>query len=98
MTASNRDEARRIGRALVEEGLAACVNVLGDIESIYRWEGRICEEPEVAFIAKTTAAKSDALTRRVVELHSYDTPCVSILPVESGHPAYLAWVHDSLSE
>lgn len=92
MTAGTIDEARDIGRALVEEHLAACVNIFGPIESIYRWGGAVQLDPEIAFVAKTAHQNLTALTERVKALHSYDTPCVVALPVVGGCPDFLRWV------
>ena len=92
MTASSADEARMIGRVLVEERLAACVNVLGSMESIYWWHGAVETSNEVAAIAKTRAELVDTLTARVVQLHSYDCPCVVVLPIERGHVPFLQWI------
>lgn len=92
MTATDRSEALRIGHALVEERLAACVNLLGEITSLYRWDGAVQQAGEVAFIAKTTAEKVAALTKRVEALHSYETPCVVAVPVTGGSALFLEWV------
>jgi periplasmic divalent cation tolerance protein len=92
VTAANDEEARRIGRALVEEGLAACVNLPSPHTAIYRWEGAVAEEPEQALIAKTTAARFDELARRVRALSSYDVPCIVALPVVAGDADFLSWV------
>ena len=92
MTAGSRDEAERIGRTLVEERLAACVNILGPITSIYRWEGDIATDDETAFIAKTAEALVDNLVERVCQLHSYSCPCVVAIPIESGNADYLNWI------
>lgn len=97
MTCSTAEEARLIGRALVQEHIAACVNILGDIESIYEWQGELCEECEVAMIAKTTATRMPALIVRVKELHSYDCPCIIGLPIGEGHQPYLDWLSESCS-
>jgi periplasmic divalent cation tolerance protein len=75
-------EAERIGRVMVEERLAACVNILGPIRSIYGWNNEIETANEVAAIFKTSAARADTLMTRIAELHSYDVPCVAIWPVE----------------
>ncbi len=96
VTAADSDEARRIGRALVEEDLAACVNVLPCHTAIYRWEGKVEEAAEAAFLAKTTAARFDALRARIRELHSYTLPCVIALPVETGDPEFLDWVRGAV--
>jgi len=92
ITTDGPDEARAIGRALVEARLAACANVLGPMTSIYRWEGAVQEGEEAVLIAKTTAALVDALTAKVRELHSYDCPCIVAVPVDGGNPAFLEWV------
>ncbi|HYD32378.1 MAG TPA: divalent-cation tolerance protein CutA [Azospirillaceae bacterium] len=92
ITAGSVDEARRIGRALVEERLAACVNLLPGMTSIYPWEGRIEEGGEVVMIAKTRAELFDPLAARVRALHSYTVPCIIELPLGRGNPAYLDWL------
>ncbi len=97
MTAASAAEARAIGRALVEARLAACVNVIDGMRSIYRWEGEIQEEGETVLIAKTRRANVDALTEKVRELHSYDCPCVVALPIEGGNPAFLDWIEAEAS-
>ena len=92
ITAADDAEARRIGRALVEEGLAACVNLLPGHTAIYRWEGRVEEAEEAAFVAKTTAARFEALRARIRALHSYTLPCIVALPVAVGDEGFLDWV------
>lgn len=92
ITTDGPDEARAIGRALVEDRLAACANVLGPMTSIYRWDGAVQEGNESVLIAKTTAALVEALTAKVRELHSYDCPCVVALPVDGGNPEFLSWI------
>ena len=92
ITAGSRGEAETIGRTLVEERLAACVNILGGMTAIYRWEGAVETAEEVAFIAKTRAALVAALAARVKALHSYDVPCVVALPAGPGNPDYLDWL------
>jgi periplasmic divalent cation tolerance protein len=92
VTAANADEARGIGRALVEEGLAACVNLPAPHTAIYRWEGAVAEDAEQALIAKTTAARFDELARRVRALSSYDVPCIVALPVTAGDAEFLGWI------
>jgi periplasmic divalent cation tolerance protein len=97
MTAGSHDEAVRIGHALVAERLAACVNVLGPITSVFEWEGRTQEDQEVAFLAKTRRARIDALVERVKALHSYDCPCAVALPIDGGNPAFLQWIGEQTS-
>jgi periplasmic divalent cation tolerance protein len=91
-TFPSEEEAKRIGRALVEERLAACVNILGACHSIYRWQGEIEEAGEVAAIFKTRAAAAEALIARLAALHSYDVPATVAWPIGAGHKAYLDWV------
>lgn len=92
ITAKDKGEALAIGRALVDERLAACVNVLGDMTSIYRWEGRVEEAAEAVVIAKTATDRVDRLVARVKELHSYACPCAVAWPIESGLAPYLDWI------
>ena len=92
VTAADANEARRIAKALVEERLAACVNILGRIESVYHWEGAVQSSEETAFLAKTTEACFDALAARVRELHSYELPCVVAVPLAQGEAAFLDWI------
>jgi periplasmic divalent cation tolerance protein len=92
ITASSDEEARTIARALVEERLAACANILGAISSIYWWDGKLREDGEVAFIAKTTATLVPRVVERVKALHSYDCPCVVAVPIEAGNAAFLDWI------
>lgn len=92
MTARDRNQARHIGAALVRERLAACVNVLGPITSIYRWKESVQQDREVAFLAKTTRARWPSLLKRVREMHTYETPCVIALPIRGGNPDFLRWL------
>lgn len=92
VTAANGEEAERIARVLVEERLAACVNLVGGVRSIYRWEGAIETAEEVLLLIKTRQEAVDTLRRRVHELHSYDVPEFLVLAVEQASEAYLAWI------
>ncbi len=85
-------EAGRIAEALVAEHLAACVNILGPVQSIYRWQEKVERAGEVALIAKTRQALFERLAVRVRALHSYDTPAIVAWPIVSGDAAYLAWI------
>jgi periplasmic divalent cation tolerance protein len=91
-TFGNEEEALRIGRMVVEEGLAACANLLGPCHSIYRWQGRIEESDEVAALFKTAGGRAEALVARIGELHSYAVPAAVIWPIEGGLEAYRDWV------
>ncbi len=92
ITCADGAEADKIGRALVGEHLAACVNILPNVRSVYRWKGAIEEADEVVLIAKTKAGLVDALTERVIGLHSYEVPCVVALPITGGNREYLRWI------
>ena len=94
ITAKDEQEAREIGKALVEEKLAACVNI-HPIKSIYWWEGQIWEDDEAAIFVKTKAELADEVVCRVKELHSYEVACIVCLPIEKGHPDYLKWIDES---
>ncbi len=96
MTAGSLEEARRIGRELVSAQLAACVNILPQMQSIYVWEGQLQEDAEVVMIAKTTAARTAELIAKVKSLHSYSVPCVVSLAVEDGHAPFLEWIARSV--
>jgi periplasmic divalent cation tolerance protein len=92
MTASGLEEAKKIGRELVVARLAACVNILPQMSSVYVWEGRLEEASEAVLIAKTTAGRVPELIERVKSLHSYSCPCIVSLAVEEGYPPFLEWI------
>ncbi|SDG93480.1 divalent-cation tolerance protein CutA [Roseospirillum parvum] len=92
MTAGSHDEAKEVARTLVEERLAACVNILGAMTSVYRWQDRVTDGEEVALIAKTRQDLVERLTARLAEIHTYDCPCAITLPIEGGHPPFLDWI------
>jgi periplasmic divalent cation tolerance protein len=92
VTSGDQDEAKRIGRSVVESRLAACANVIGGMQSIFWWEGKIQEGQEAVLILKTTEDRLPALITRIKELHSYECPCIEALPVETGFPPFLEWV------
>lgn len=92
MTAPSLEEAESIAEALVGERLAACVNILGAVRSVYRWQGAVRRGGEVALVAKTRAAMFDMLAARVRALHSDETPCIVAWPIAAGDAAYLAWL------
>jgi len=94
-TTGREQEARSIARQLVEERLAACVNILGPIRSVYRWRGAVEEEPEFLLLIKTRAILLPRLERRLIELHSYEVPEMLALAPSGGSPAYLAWLVES---
>lgn len=85
--------AERLATALLEERLAACVNVLPGVRSHYRWEGSLQRDDELVLLAKTRAALGRRVCERLAELHPHEVPCAVVLPVADGLPAYLEWVH-----
>ncbi|MGH2348032.1 MAG: divalent-cation tolerance protein CutA [bacterium] len=96
VTTSSAEEAQRIARAVVDERLAACANVLGAVASRYWWQGQVEEASEVLLILKTRQDLLDALTARVRSMHSYTVPEVIGLPIVGGNPDYLAWIDESV--
>lgn len=92
ITTGSVEEARTIGRRLVEARLAACANILPGMEAIYRWQGKIESAAEAVLVVKTRAVLVDQLAAQVRELHSYECPCVVALPIVAGNPAYLRWL------
>jgi periplasmic divalent cation tolerance protein len=92
ITASTEEEAARISHALVGERLAACVNIIRSVRSIYRWQGRVEDEQEVLMVAKTEKSLFERLQERVKELHSYAVPEIVALPLAGGSKEYLDWL------
>ncbi len=95
ITAGSPEEAEKISRALVDEHLAACVNILTGIRSFFFWDGRTQEASEALMICKSRLALMDRVSARVRSLHSYSVPEIIALPVVAGLPAYLRWLGDS---
>jgi periplasmic divalent cation tolerance protein len=93
---ASAEEAERVGRTVVEERLAACVNILGPVHSIYRWKGAIETTDEVAAIFKTHHWRSDALIERIAALHSYQVPCIVSWPIDKILGRYADWVEDTV--
>jgi periplasmic divalent cation tolerance protein len=91
-TTASRDEALKIAHALIAERLAACANIVPGVTSVFRWEGSVQEETEVAVILKTRAGQVDPLIERIRALHSYTCPCIVVLPIAAGNPAFLEWI------
>lgn len=94
VTTSDMLEAQKIGRILVEKRLAACVNILGTIESLFWWDGGVQKADEVAFIAKTTRERVPDLIEAIRANHSYECPCIVALSIEEGNPDFLKWIAD----
>lgn len=93
---ADAEEAERIGRQMVEERLAACVNILGTCRSIYRWQGAVETADEAPAIFKTTDAAADALVTRIAGLHSYDVPAIAVWPIDKLLGGYAEWVEQSV--
>jgi periplasmic divalent cation tolerance protein len=98
VTAGSEAEAESIAKTLVEEQLAACVNILSPIRSIYRWEGELIDDQEWLLLIKTRAERFSAVEARVKALHSYQVPEVIALPIVQGSEGYLRWLLENVSE
>jgi periplasmic divalent cation tolerance protein len=97
MTAGDKEEAAKIGKALVKANLAACVNIIDPMMSIYQWEGKLEEDQETILIAKTAEAKIEALKEKVASIHSYDCPCILTIPVSGGHAPFMTWIRKQVN-
>jgi periplasmic divalent cation tolerance protein len=95
VTCGSEEETLKIGNALVEEHLAACVNLVAPIRSIYRWEGKIWDEKEFLLIIKTQKDRFEELEKKVKSLHSYSVPEIISLPIVEGSSAYLNWIREN---
>ena len=95
-TADSESLARRIASALVEAGEAACVNIVPGVRSIYRWEGKVCDEGEFLLMIKTAADRWEAVRSRIRQLHSYQVPEVIALSITAGDPDYLSWLGEQV--
>lgn len=95
-TAGSREEAQKIAQALVERQLAACVNVVGPIQSVYRWKGAVEQAEEWLLVVKTTDAAFPRVRDAIRELHSYELPECVALKIEEGSAEYLAWIADNV--
>ncbi len=95
ITAPALDKGEEIARALVTEGIAACVSIIPRITSVYRWEGKVCEDEEVLLLVKSPKSLFPRIRDRVKSLHSYDIPEIIALPVIDGLPDYLEWLKNA---
>ena len=91
-TTESIEEAKRISKILVETKLAACVNLIPEMYSIYQWQGKIEESQEVVLIAKTTTDCFESLKQTIIQHHSYECPCIVALPMIEGNPDFLQWI------
>ena len=96
VTAESENEARTVAAAVLEERLAACVNIVPAVRSLYWWDGKIQDDAEVLCIMKTTMNRFDELVRTVRRAHSYDVPEVVALPVQDGSEPYLKWIDENV--
>jgi periplasmic divalent cation tolerance protein len=96
ITCGKQEVAERLARTLVAEKLAACVNLVAGMRSIYAWEGAVVDEDEVLCLVKTTAARFEAMRQRVLQLHTYSTPEIIALPIGPAHEPYLEWLRASV--
>ena len=92
ITTKDAGEARTLGRKLVTERLVACANILDGMQSLYHWEGKLCEDREAVLICKTRQSLLDEIVNRVKKLHTYTCPCIVAYPIAGGSPEYLAWI------
>jgi periplasmic divalent cation tolerance protein len=97
-TVGSAEDAERIARALVERRLAACVNVVPGLVSLYRWKGKVERDEERLLVIKTRVERVDALRQALLELHPYELPELVVLNVGAGHAAYLAWIDENVRE
>lgn len=95
-TCASREEALRIAAALIEARLAACVQILPEIQSVYRWQGAVEISTEVLILIKSTLDRFASVEKRIVEMHSYETPEIIAVPVTAGTEKYLTWLRDSV--
>ena len=96
-TAGSTEEAKAIGKELVRSRLAACINIIENMNSLYMWEGEIQDDREVIMIAKTTKERVPELIEKVKSLHSYSCPCILSLPVLDGNNAFLEWIAEEVT-
>ncbi len=97
ITASTNEEAKSIGKHLVEKGLAACANIVPGVQSLFVWDGKFCQEDEVLIIIKSVREKAKEIIAVVKEIHSYDVPEIIVLPIVDGSKDYLNWLQESIS-
>ena len=98
ITAGNKNEARMIGKALIHSKLAACVNIIDNMNSLYMWDDHLQDDQEAILIAKTVQDRVSELIEKVKSIHSYDCPCIVSLTVSDGNPAFLDWIADEVRD
>ncbi len=98
ITAKNKSEAKKIGKILLQERLAACINIFDNMQSMYWWEGKIEEQAETVLIAKTTQKLFPKLSNKVRSIHSYSVPCILQIQVADGNKDYISWLTENLKK
>ena len=96
ITAASKKEAETIAGTLVKEKLAACCNIIDSVNSIFRWEGKICNENELLLIVKSSSELFNEIVKKVTAMHSYDIPEIIALPISHGSDDYLKWIDDEI--
>jgi len=96
ITTKNKSEAKKIGKILLQERLAACVNILDNMNSLYWWDGKIQEENETVLIAKTSKKLFSKLSKKVKSIHSYKAPCILQIPITDGNREYVKWLLENV--
>lgn len=96
ITSSDQEEAKKIAGPLIEEGLAACANIIPGMSSVFYWEGEVQSEQECILILKTDETMNDRVMERARGLHSYDCPCMLVLPVKDGNEDFVSWVQEQV--
>lgn len=95
VTAPSHHVAEEIARTVVTEHLAACANILDGVTSLFHWEGRLCREQEALLLLKTADERAGQLVERIRQLHPYQCPGITVLPIEHGNPAFLQWINEA---
>lgn len=96
ITCKDNEEAKKIGKTLVESKLCACVNIINQMQSLYIWEGKLIEDNESILIGKTTLPNLDSIQTKIKEIHSYTNPCIISFPILEGSREYLEWIEASV--
>lgn len=96
ITAGSLKEAEMISQVLISERLAACTNIIPEMNALFHWKGEVTQEQEVVIIAKTTSKKYPGLESKVKSVHSYDCPCIIALPIAMGNAPYLEWIKEEV--
>lgn len=96
ITTEDKEEAKKVSAPLIEEGLAACANIIPGMNSVFYWEGEVQSEEECILIVKTDESMNEKVMERVRSLHSYDCPCMLVLPIKDGNDDFVSWVQEQV--